>query len=1257
MFTHLHVHTEYSLLDGHSRIPALVQRAKDQGMTALGITDHGGLYGAVDFYSACKDAGIKPIIGCELYLAAGSRHDRRPADKSPHHLTVLARNNTGYQNLMRLVTAANLEGFYYKPRVDKELLATYGDGLVVLSGCPSAELAQLLMQGDLAKAEELARWYQATFPHFYAELQRHTNLDFQEDLNSRLLDLAGKLDIPLVATNDLHYVDRDDAPYQDVMLCIQTNAKVHDTDRMRFSDDSYYLKSPEEMAEVFSDLPEAVEGTQRIAALCDISLDFSTLHLPEFPVPPGGDADSHLRALCWQGFDRRFGADALPENRKRLEYELEVITQTRYPNYFLVVWDIANFAREQDILLAVRGSAASSLALYCLGVTEIDPMEYGLVFERFLNVERKEMPDVDLDFQDDQRDKAIRYVVEKYGQDHVAQIITFGTLGAKAAIRDVGRALALPYTDVDRIARLVPTRLGITIDAAYEESAEMQEAYQGDETLRTLIDTARRLEGTVRHASTHAAGIVISKDPLTDHVPLQRPVKGEEQGAIMTQYSMGPLAKLGLLKMDFLGLSNLTILSMSRDLVRENQGVEIDIQAIPLDDPLTYELLGSGETTGLFQLESTGMRRYIKELRPTSLGDLAAMVALYRPGPMEHIGRFIESKHGREEPQFPHPALQEILQETYGIIVYQDQVLHILRTFAGYSLGSADIVRKAMGKKIPELMAQERERFVAGATGLGYEQQLAEEIFDLIEPFAGYAFNKAHSVSYAVVAYWTAYFKANYPVEFMTSVLNAYQGNADKVVAVAAECARLNIPVLPPDVNRSGVNFTMDTSPEGLSSIRFGLATVKNVGASAVSSLVEERVAGGPFDSLEEFCRRAGTAVANRRVLESLIRVGALDAFGPRGRLLATVDQLVGLIQRESQLKGSGQSTMFDLFGASVPTPLGEMQLREAVEPTATERALWERQLLGVPLSGATIQQLQHNAPDGAILSREELEGEKHNTPVTVVGPVSSVRLSATKEGRRCAFVMLELFTGSVEVAVWPEAYVATAALWLEGAIVQVTGKVRRRGEELSITCDEAKSYILPEPEEEPTEPPVEGPKMKEWPSPDGRQDPDSALATGQAPLASNLDGEPAVTAMGMGEAVTQATAQDEAQGPGAATSTELHAADPVKPYRNGDSPAVDIVTNGAIPALSSTPAEPQQLLINLTETDHPEDDTQLLRQVLSLLLEYPGTDSVDLVIFSQGTRYRMQMPIVKTSYCPELGHRLAELLGTQNAVTVQAPA
>ena len=1235
-FTHLHVHTEFSMLDGLSRINRLVARAQELGMDSLALTDHGGMYGVVDFYTACKEAGIKPIIGCELYVAPGKHTERSATDKNPFHLTVLAQNNTGYRNLMQLVTKANLEGFYYKPRISKELLEEHADGLVVLSGCPSAEMSRLLMDGNQAGAEELARWYQGSVPNFYLEIQRHTNLPFLDGLNAGLIRLAEKLDIPIVATNDLHYVNQEDAPLQDVMVCVQTNTTVNDEGRMKMSDESYFLKGPDEMAALFSDLPEAISNTQKIADSCDVSLDFSTLHLPQYNIPTDEDADTYLRRLCWQGFSERYPSGGTDLAVDRLNYELEVIKTTQYPNYFLVVWDIADFARQNDIVFGVRGSAASSLALYCLGITEIDPLEYTLVFERFLNVERKEMPDIDMDFQDDRREEAIKYVTAKYGESHVAQIITFGTMGAKASLRDSGRALGMPLADVDRIARLVPTRLGITLAEALEESTEMTEAYNSDGALKRLIDTAQGLEGVVRHSSTHAAAVVISEEPLTDHVPLQRPTKGDESGVAMTQYAMGPVAKLGLLKMDFLGLINYSILSNAMKMVKERRGLDLHLNDIPFDDPPTYELLASAETAAVFQLESPGMRRNIKELRPGNLAELAAMIALYRPGPMEQIGRFIDSKFERIPIEYPHEALEGILKETFGIIVYQDQVLHVLQKFAGYTLGEADIVRKAMGKKIASLMQEERQNFLKGAAGLGYDNQIAGQVFDLIEPFAGYAFNKAHSVSYAVVAYWTAYFKANYPVEYMTCVLNAYQGNAEKGGAVMAECSRLDIEILPPDIDRSDVEFSIDTSADGKPAIRFGLSTVKGVGEMAVTDLVAERKASGPFKSLEDFAQRAGSNVANRRVIEALVKVGAMDTFGNRGSLLASVDSITHLLQREAELKDSGQSTMFDLFGASVATPLAEIELTPAPEPTARELATWERELLGVSLTANILD--PNHAPEGAILSREHLDTIEENQKVTLVGMVTGVRLQTDRQQRRIAFIALEIFDGStVDVAVWNRTYEETSSLWVEGALVQMKGPVRFRNDERSVHCDEAIVYELPSELETAAaiEAPVAAPKIQEWPQPF----PASAGSTSAPTL------RPSVSTSGTSYVANGGNGHANGNGNGNGTA--------VPNDNGGTTPTATPPPAATTPPPAYVANEPRKLLINMTETDKPEEDQMLLREVLQTLLDYPGTDAVDLLITSEGRNWRLEMPIITTGFCAALESRLQELLGRQDVVAM----
>ena len=1181
-FIHLHNHTEYSLLDGLSRVGAMVRRAGELGMDSLAITDHGGLYGAIEFYLACKEAGIKPIIGVEAYLAAGSRHSKTNADKSPYHLLLLAKNAEGYQNLLKLTTKANLEGFYYKPRVDRELLEAHSGGLIALSGCPTAEVPRLILEGRMEEARQAALWYKETFGDFYLELQRHENIPDLITLNQALLEMSKDTGLPLVATNDSHYIHQEDAPIQDILICIHTNTNIYDDKRMKMSDDSFYLKSAQEMAELFADVPEAIANTQRIADMCHLELDFSQLRLPQYTPPDGLSADEYLTRLCSEGLEKRFG-DPQPEVHQRLAYELEVIQKTQFANYFLVVWDIAAFPRQSNILFGVRGSAAASLALYCLGVTDIDPLQYRLVFERFLNLERREMPDIDMDFQDDRRDEVIAYVRRKYGGDHVAQIITFGTMGAKAAIRDAGRALGMAYSDVDRIARLIPTR-SHTLDEALEASVELKDVYEADETLKHLVDTARRLEGIARHVSTHAAGVVISGEPLDKYVPLQRPARGGSEDMAMTQYPMEPIAKLGLLKIDFLGLTNMSILEEARQLVAQRRGVLLDLHQIPLDDQRTFDLLASGETTGIFQLESSGMRRYVQKLKPSSLGDISAMIALYRPGPMEHIDTFIDAKHGRAPIRYPHPALKDILEETYGVIVYQDQVLLIAQAFAGYSLGEADVVRKAMGKKIPEVMRHEREKFIQGALSKGFSHEVAEEVFQLIEPFAGYAFNKAHSVSYALIAHWTAYLKANFPEEYMAALMNAHAGEADKIAGAVAECLRLGIPVLPPDVNRSEAEFSIDVNAQGNPSIRFGLATVKNVGSGAVKGLIEERVRNGQYHSVEELCRRGDFRGINRRALESLIKVGALDFFAPRGSLLASVDRILSAAQREAKLKESGQTTMFDLFGETVDAPMDTLQLEEG-EVLHQEKLAWEKDLLGALISENPLSAAAYRAAGNAIISRSDLDADMVGQKVTLVGQVSSLNRRTTKQGKPFAIVDLGLMVGTIQVMVWPDMYEKTQDLWYEGNLMEVVGKVRMREDELSVHCDEAVAYQIREEED-------------------------------------------------IGAAV------EESSNPPTVEAEEIEVTIPVNGARAR--------ANGtAKQANGTSPAPPaMKLWIGLEESDHPGQDEHLLREVVRLLLNYPGDCPVALRIKTNGKMVRGELPFAAVRYCDELHRELASMVG-----------
>ena len=1062
MFTHLHVHTEYSLLDGMSRIPQLVHRAKELGMDSLAITDHGVMYGVIDFYLEAKKAGIKPIIGCEVYVAASSLHNKTIADKNPYHLILLAKDSIGYRNLLQLVTISHIDGFYYKPRVDKELLACHKQGLVALSACIKGEIASLLLEGRNDEAEKSALWYKDNFEHYYLELQKH-DIPELDRVNKGIITIARKLDIPLVVTNDLHYINREDSYAQDVLLCIQTNCSINDEKRMRMSDDSFYLKSPEEMESLFPEVPEAWENTGRIADLCNLQLEFDRLYLPDYSTPRGQSSDDYLAELCRDGLHKRYST-ITPDIEKRLEYELDVIKQTQFANYFLVVWDLVDFVRQRNIFFGVRGSAAGSIVLYCLNITNIDPVGAGLIFERFLNIERKEMPDIDLDFQDDRRDEVISYVAHKYGADHVAQIITFGTLGARASIRDVGRALGFAYGDVDRVARLVMPAPNITIDQALAESSEFQSIYHSDDAVKHLVDTAKKLEGVSRHASTHAAGVVISKEPLTRYVPLQKSSRGNDDSIAMTQFAMGNIAYIGLLKMDFLGLSNLALLCKTTEIIAQTRNEQLDLLHIPLDDEKTFELLSAGETTGVFQLEGTGMRRYIEQLKPTTFSDIAAMVALYRPGPMQHIPTFIKAKHGEVPIKYPDPTLESILEETYGVIVYQDQVLLITQAFAGYSLGQADIVRKAMGKKIAETMKKERQRFIDGAIGKGFSITVAEAVFDLIEPFAGYAFNKAHSVSYALIAYQTAYLKANYPAEFMAAFFTTNMGQSEKVSAAVSECHRLGITVKPPDINVSGEGFTIG---EDGKTIYFGLAAIKNVGAGAVRPIIAARAQSGPFTSLVDLCRRADMSSMNRRMLESMIKAGALDSLGKRGALLDKIERIISIAQREQRLKDMGQSTMFDLWGDSVAVPADGVELSD-YDVSLGEKLAWEKDLLGAYVSEHPFHRAARQLASRVGVFCGQINEEMSGQTVITAGQIISTRQLSTRNGKPFVTAVLEDLQGTVEVTAWDDIYRPTRELWVEGNILLIEGKVRVRNDRVQLNCMKVEKY---EPQEHDNEP------------------------------------------------------------------------------------------------------------------------------------------------------------------------------------------
>ena len=1064
MFAHLHTHTEYSELDGLSKISALVARAKGLGQDSLAITDHGNLYGAIEFYRACESEGIRPVLGMESYVAPGDRTDRsdgREAASNSYHLVLLAQNEVGWRNLIQLSTRAHLEGFYYRPRVDRELLAAYSEGIIVLSGCPSSELQRALQRDDLAEAHRVVDWYREVFDdRYYFEIQRHDELEQFEPQLRHTVSMAQELGVPLVATQDAHYCEPGDHDAHDLLLCIGTNAVRTDEKRFRFDGEDFYLTSEEYMLDNFSELSEAVTNTQLVAERCEVKLEFDRLQLPQPEIPEGKTALEHLTEIAYRGLEQRYGAP--PESHSdRLAYELHVIEETGFAEYFLIVMDFAHFAKDRGIARAVRGSAAASLVLYCLDITDIDPMVYDLVFERFLNLERREMPDIDMDFADKRRDEVIRYVAEKYGRDRVAQIITFGTLGAKAAIRDSGRALGVPLGETDRVARMVPNQLNISVADAISQSQDLQAVQQEDVTVAELLSYAQRLNGVVRNTSTHAAGVVISQEPLAENVPLRRPANesSDEEFIPMTQWGMDEVAAVGLLKMDFLGLTNLTILEEAVALVREHEGIEVDYLNLPDGDAATYELLATGDTFGVFQLESGGMRRVVAELQPTSVGDLAALLALYRPGPMEHIPRFIESKHGRVAVSHPHDDLGDILDDTYGVIVYQDQVLHIARKFAGYTLGEADIMRKAMGKKIAAVMEGERGNFLAGALAKGYSERDAQTIFELIEPFAGYAFNKAHAVSYAAIAYQTAWFKANHKAPYMAAVLRAAAGNSDRVREAAAECGRLGIPLLLPDVNRSEATFTLEKMADGRSAIRFGLGTIKNVGRAAIEPLIAERQEHGPIQSASDLAERLDTKSMNRRALEALAKSGAFDSIESRGAMVAAAEDIIKRARRAQELRESGQTSMFDLFGTEVATPKPSVTLEEEMEATAHEQLNWERELLGAYVSEHPLQAATRALQGRVDAQLSELTEDMIGNTQTVAGLVGSVRSLTTRKGDPFAAVMLEDLSGTAEVTVWPDQWALTRQVWEPNQIVIVRVTVRARMDRLTLAVESVEPW------------------------------------------------------------------------------------------------------------------------------------------------------------------------------------------------------
>lgn len=1083
-FTHLHVHSHYSLLDGLAKIDDLVRRAKELGMNSLGLTDHGALYGAIEFYLKAKKAGIKPIIGAEMYLAAGDMRDKRPGiDDRRYHLTVLAYSTQGYYNLVKLITKAHLEGFYYKPRIDKAALRMHSGGLLALSGCFAGEIARAIQLKKVDQAEQLIGEYQEIFgkEHFYLEIMPHFNFPDQRATNEVLAALSLKTGAKLVATNDIHYVNATDADAQDILVSVQTGARLSEENRLTMKAANLSMRSGEEMAALFPEYPEAIANTQEIAEKANIKLTTGSWTFPDLKIDEHTTYDDELRRLAYAGIARR-DLEKTPEIEQRIEYELEIIKNKGFSPYFLVVADLLDYAHKNNILTNIRGSVAGSMVTFLTGITKINPLEYRLPFERFLNPERPSPPDIDMDFADNRRDEVIRYTKEKYGDDKVAQIGTFGTMMARAAVRDVARALGHPYIVGDKIAKLIPMGsqgFPMTLDHAMEMTPELQILYQTDPTIRHVIDQSKKLEGCVRHISVHAAGVVIAPRPLSEFVPLQLDPKG---GKIITQYDMHAIEEVGLLKFDFLGIRNLAILGDAVDLVKKHRNVDVDIEKIPLDDKKTFSLLARGETTGLFQLNGSGMTKYLKDLRPSSIHDINAMVALYRPGPIESIPSYVERKHNAHMISYLDPRLKDILDQSYGVITYQDDVLLIAIHLAGYSWLEADKLRKAMGKKIPAEMQAQRDKFTSGCVAHGgLTQSKSEQLWKLIEPFAAYGFNKSHAASYGRVAYQTAYMKANFPGEYMTAVLTAESGDIEKIAEIITECNRMAIPVLPPDVNESFAKFTLikgatekeDKSPHQIASgetkaqsarsdwcgdkIRFGLETVKNVGTNIVQAIIETRDEGGKFSSVADFIERIRHKDLNKKSLESLAKCGALDGLGERNQLLENCDLLLSYNRESNKASLNGQSSLFSL---APKAETASLRLKDALAATKNQRLQWEKELLGLYVTEHPIQEYLEKLAQRRALPLKSVATGNKNQQIIIGGLVASIQKITTKSGEPMLFVKLEDLTDRAEVLVFPKMFAKNPSIWQEEKVLVVRGRLSDKDGDSKVLCEEATEIV-----------------------------------------------------------------------------------------------------------------------------------------------------------------------------------------------------
>ncbi|HAV77048.1 MAG TPA: DNA polymerase III subunit alpha [Anaerolineae bacterium] len=1313
-FAHLHVHTEYSLLDGFSNIKKLVNRVKELDMPAVAITDHGTMFGVIDFYNAATDAGVKPIIGVEAYMAARGMTDRdSKLDRSSFHLLLLAENETGYKNLLKISSAAQLDGFYYFPRIDREFLAAHSEGLICTSGCMSAEIPRALLNDNPEEAVSRMNWYYDVFgkDRFFVELQQH-NIKEITDLNKKLLEMGAHYSANYIATNDVHYVDQADAKLQDILLAIQTNSLLADDDRMKMTDDSYYLRTPQEMSALFSEVPSALGNTLLIAERCNVDLGFKGYHLPDFPVPEGFTAETYLKHLCYEGAKKRYGNRATSQQvQDRIDYEFGIIHKMGFDAYFLIVWDLCRYAKENDIWYNARGSAAGSIVAYVLEIALVDPLQHDLLFERFLNPGRISMPDIDLDFRDDRRGEMLEYCVRKYGSDKVAQIITFGTMGSKAALRDVARVMDIPLPEVDRVAKLVPFVSGrnTTMEDALA-IPEFKQIYDSQPHLRELIDTATKMEGTVRNAGTHAAGVVISDLPIVDYLPLHRQTSNSEETPIktVTQFEMGILDSLGMLKVDFLGLITLSVMAKACDMIEKRHGIKFDLDNIPLDDPKAFELMGSGQTAGVFQVEGGGMTRWLVQMKPKSLDNIIAMVALYRPGPMAFIPDYIARMNGEAEVQYRHPMMEPIFRDTYGIPVYQEQLMRAAVELAGYTPSESDELRKAISKKKAKEIEKHRHQFVKGAVNNGIDKETAEAIYTDWEEFARYGFNKSHAADYGVIAVETAYLKAHYPAEYMAATLTASASQTEKVALYVADTRSLGIPVLAPDINVSGWDFEIEdievTEPaaeDGGASktskkphIHFGFGAVKNVGKAAVELIINERTENGKFIDLNDFARRVDLRAVGKRALECIVKVGAMDNFGNRAALLASMDRIVAISNNHFRALEAGQMS---LFGEATGVT-EEIILPEVNNVDKREMLNWERELIGLYISDHPLTPYQETFRQIVSYFSGQLNEAQHEEKVRIAGLVTGVRPYMTKNNKPMGFVTLEDIQGNFDLVLFPRTWDKTREILTVGEIVIVEGKIDANSTPPKILVDTVRTEIkilepLASPQYKPN--PVPDLEALSQPKPDTNVKDLRIQSKQRGPLAKNIPAKPmvppAIRQIAEKPVDTYAAESDlvddmppppdnfpdgwdnewqpsfEDAALASAPEPKFKKKEEVTPPRvqletapvevNAVDGNQDEVTREAMVSSIYIPLAkeedkdhpPKQITVNLRSSGNKDEDRRRIKTIFGTLISFHGRDRFSFQVFENSSRHLIDFPNDTTRICPEMLTRLKKLMGEES--------